>query len=37
MPTISIPNFGKDNIINNNEEINNKIDKPKIDTKKSFS
>ena len=33
MPTISIPNFGNDNIINNNEEINNKIDKPKIDTK----
>ena len=33
MPTISIPNIGNDNIINNNEEIDIKIDKPKNDTK----
>ena len=33
MPTISIPNIGNDNIINNNEEIDIKIEKPKIDTK----
>ena len=29
----SIPNIGNDNIINNNEEIDIKIEKPKIDTK----
>ena len=33
IPIISIPNNGTDNIINNNEEIDTKIDKPNLNTK----